>query len=349
MLLRGLMLPPRLALLPGLRLAPCAAVGAGPVTGSSAASGPDAAATSSPVSADGSAGPSEVSSALWGSSVTGSPVSVPSAADAEGPVSAARSGRFDVRTGRRFGRPGCGRGRFGRPFRAARCGLGRAVAPGLSGRLGRPGRGSAAGQGGRCGATPLLRQGRLGELARLVRQVAVGHGNGPLAGHVLAGRGIGLGCGAVGGRGLGEVPLAGGPGPVREPVALPGVHVVRRVRVVRRAPAVRVLLWILGVPLVSGGLLPRVRDLPLRAVHGCGRHRPGAGGRRVGAGGGGGRDRDLRRHIAVPGCGERAVGGGEERVHAALGELHEGGGAVVVVALGQRVPASAARGRAPPC
>ena len=48
-----------------------------------------------------------------------------------------------------------------------------------------PGRARAAGQGGGRRAAPLLDQGRRGELAGLVGQVAPGDGDRPLAGHVV--------------------------------------------------------------------------------------------------------------------------------------------------------------------
>src|SRR5262249_13756454 len=111
------------------------------------------------------------------------------------------------------------------------------------------------------------------------------------------------------GGGLLEGPLLRGAGVVREPV-------------------VRRLLRGYGV-----------RVGPLVAVGG---HAPGA------RGGGVVRPRGRRyprRYVAVTRCGQRAVAG-QEGVDAALGELDEGGGAVVVVALGQRVPAAAALVRA---
>ncbi|BFO21984.1 hypothetical protein SHKM778_83720 [Streptomyces sp. KM77-8] len=78
---------------------------------------------------------------------------------------------------------------------------------------GRPGGGGAAGEGGRRGAAPLVGQGGPGELARLVGQIAVGHGDGPLAGDVLPGRGVLRGA-------LLEGPLPARAGVVREPVRL---------------------------------------------------------------------------------------------------------------------------------
>src|SRR5690606_10234911 len=128
-------------------------------------------------------------------------------------------------------------------------------------------------------------------------------------------------------------PLAGGPGVVAVPVlaALAG-------RAGRTALAALVRL----------AAVLRAGAVPPGAVHGGARtrHGPGAGGRRVGARGGGGGDRYRRRHIAVTRRGERAVGTGQHGVDAALGKLHEGRRTVVVVALRQRVPAAAAAGRA---
>src|SRR5690606_8601821 len=135
-----------------------------------------------------------------------------------------------------------------------------------------PGGRSAARQGGRRStAAPLVDQGGRGELARFVRQVTVRDGDRPLAGDVLARRGV------LPGR-L-DVPLPGGTGVVREPVP--------RGRVRPRGPGV----------------------VPLGSVDGRTRHGPGSGGRRIGARGGRGGDRDLRRHIAVAGRGERGLHG----------------------------------------
>src|SRR5690606_29443507 len=75
------------------------------------------------------------------------------------------------------------------------------------GLAGGPGGRGAAREGGRRGAAaaPLLGQGGRGELARFVREVAVGDRDRPLAGDVLPRRGA-----VPGGRGVLEVPLTGG-------------------------------------------------------------------------------------------------------------------------------------------
>ncbi|CAM5268271.1 hypothetical protein SVIOM74S_02265 [Streptomyces violarus] len=148
-------------------------------------------------------------------------------------------------------------------------------------RLCRPRRGRTARQRGRRGAAPLLDQRGRGELARLVRKVAPGDGDGPLPGHVMAGCGLRP-------RGVLEIPLPGGSRVVREAVVLavprgPRVGAVRRAGSVRRLGAVRPLPRV-----VSRLLVRRVRVVPPGAVDGRAGDRPRARGRRVGSGGRGG-------------------------------------------------------------
>lgn len=168
--------------------------------------------------------------------------------------------------------------------------------PRLARRLCRPRRGRAARERGRRVAAPLLDQGRRGELARLVRKVAPGDGDGPLPGHVMAGRGVSR-------RDLLEVPLPGGSRVVREPVVpavlpRPGVGSVGRVGSVRLLTDLVALLPVRRVRVVRV-----VRIVPLGAVDGRAGRRPRARGGRVGAGGRGGVDRYLRRYVAVAGRG----------------------------------------------
>lgn len=124
----------------------------------------------------------------------------------------------------------------------------------------------------------------------------------------MAGRGVRR-------RGLLEVPLPGGSRVVREPVVpavlpRPGVGSVRRTGAVGRVGAVR-RVGSVGLlrELVALLLVCRVRVVPLGAVDGRAGHRPRARGGRVGSGGRGGVDRNLRRYVAVAGRGEGTVGG----------------------------------------
>lgn len=221
-----------------------------------------------------------------------------------------------------------------RPVERAARGLGGPL-PGLRGR---PGRGGAAGQGRGRGSAPLLDQGRRGELARFVRQIAPGDGDRPLAGDVVPRSGAALGGALV--RGVLEGPLPGGLRVVGEAVPARVAAALLPPRVV---PGVPVRLPLLRVPRVPG-VRARGRLGPARALGG---RAPFAVRSRLALLRG---RRDGRRHVAVAGRGERGVRG-EQGVDAALGELDEGGGTVVVVALGQRLPGAlgASRRRSSPC